>query len=256
MSAVSGTASEASSREPGEQDPPDEPNVGMAERVVSAVLGGTLVGVGLTRWSLRGLGIAVAGGALLARGVRGHSRLYRAVGVNTAGSDTDLSGAGSMVVEQSITVDGTPEDLAVYWRDPEQLSRIVGHFASVRQDETEGQHWHVTGPRGLSASWESRLVEERPDQLLRWTSVDGSSVPNEWSVWFKPSPAEDVTEVTLRVDVQPPGGPVGEMALDRLGLVPKTLVSKALHRFKSLAETGEIPTLEGNPSGRGRGDLV
>jgi len=241
-----------------EADAPTAPNVGMPERVVSAVAGGVLVGYGLTRRSLRGLGTAAAGSALLARGVRGQSRLFRAFGVNTAEDGAALSGTGTeaMVVEQSITVDGSPEDLAEYWRDPEQLSRIVGHFASVRQDETELQHWAVEGPRGLSTSWASRLVTERPEELLRWESVEGSAVPNEWSVWFKPSPAEDVTEVTLRVDFQPPGGPVGGMALQRLGLVPKTLVSKSLHRFKSLVETGEIPTLEANPSGRGRGDAV
>lgn len=251
-------AEESVPRELSAEEPPSEPNVGMPERVASAVVGGTLVGYGLARRSVRGLGLAAAGGALLARGVRGRSRLFRAFGVNTAEEGANLAGTGTeaMVVEQSITVDGSPEELAEYWRDPEQLSEIVGHFASVRQDETEVQHWHVEGPRGLSASWESRLVEDRPEQLLRWTSVEGSSIPNEWSVWFKPSPAEDVTEVTLRVDFQPPGGPVGGMALERLGLVPKTLVGKALHRFKSLAETGEIPTLEGNPSGRGRGDLV
>jgi len=59
----------------------------MAGRVASAVLGGTLVGFGLTEWSLRGLLMAAVGGVLLARGVRGRSRLYRTLGVNTAGAD-------------------------------------------------------------------------------------------------------------------------------------------------------------------------
>jgi uncharacterized membrane protein len=52
----------------------------MAERVASAVLGGTLVGLGLAEWSLRGLVMATVGGVLLARGLRGRSRLYRALG--------------------------------------------------------------------------------------------------------------------------------------------------------------------------------
>lgn len=239
-----------------EADPSGGPNVGMVERVASAVAGGTLVGFGLAKRSLRGLAMAAAGGVLLARGVRGRSRVYRAFGVNTAGRDTDLSGADAVVVERSVTVDGTPEELAEYWRDPAQLSRIVGHFASVRQDEAESQHWRVDGPRGLSASWAARLVEDRPEQLLRWKSVEGSSVPNEWSVCFEPSPAGDVTEVTLRVGVQPPGGPVGGVVFARLGLAPKTLVSEALHRFESLAETGEIPALDGTPADRGRSDPV
>lgn len=63
----------------------EAPNVGMAERVASAVLGGTLVGFGLAAWSRRGLVMVAVGGALLARGVGGRSRLYRRLGASTAG---------------------------------------------------------------------------------------------------------------------------------------------------------------------------
>lgn len=61
----------------------EAPNVGMAERVASAVLGGTLVGFGLAAWSRRGLVMVVVGAALLARGVRGRSRLYRRLGASS-----------------------------------------------------------------------------------------------------------------------------------------------------------------------------
>jgi hypothetical protein len=39
-------------------------------------------------------------------------------------------------------------------------------------------------------------------------------------------------------------------------VVPKMAVGNALRRFKSLVETGEIPTLDRNPSARGSGDAV
>jgi hypothetical protein len=42
--------------------------------------------------------------------------------------------------------------------------------------------------------------------------------------------------------------------MERLDLVPNAAAGKALRRFKSLVETGEMPTLEGNPSARGSGD--
>jgi hypothetical protein len=38
-----------------------------------------------------------------------------------------------------------------------------------------------------------------------------------------------------------------------LGPAPKLLLQKALRRFKSLAETGEIPTLQRNPAARDGG---
>jgi uncharacterized membrane protein len=56
--------------------------------------------------------------------------------------------------------------------------------------------------------------------------------------------------VKLRFRFDPPGGVLGDAAIKRFGVVPGTLTSKALRRFKSLAETGEIPTTERNPSAR------
>ncbi|WP_232702440.1 SRPBCC family protein [Halobacterium wangiae] len=235
-----------------------EINVGRWERVVSAGVGAVLLVRGLRRQSIRGVLMTVVGGALLSRGVSGQSILYRVVGVIRSESDNREPGATADATEfeQSITVAGEAEDLADYWRDPDRLDQVVGHFATVRPVDEERRHWQVEGPLGRTVSWQSRIVEERPGELLRWESTAGASLPNEWSVRFEPAPADRGTEVTLRVRFDPPGGRLGGMALERFGLVPRTMVGKALHRFKSLAETGEVPTLEGNPSGRGRGDLL
>jgi hypothetical protein len=47
---------------------------------------------------------------------------------------------------------------------------------------------------------------------------------------------------------------VGAQVAKKLDLIPKAITGQSLRRFKSLAETGEIPTLENNPSGRGASD--
>ena len=59
-------------------------NVGQVERLVSAIGGGALALIGLSRRSLPGLGLALAGGALLFRGLSGQCYLYRAMGMSTA----------------------------------------------------------------------------------------------------------------------------------------------------------------------------
>ena len=52
----------------------------------------------------------------------------------------------------------------------------------------------------------------------------------------------------------PAGGALGAAAGKLLGGLPgKLLGVTALHRFKSLAETGEVPTLERQPAARGGG---
>jgi len=50
--------------------------------------------------------------------------------------------------------------------------------------------------------------------------------------------------------------PAGDAAFERLGVVTDPPLTEALRRFKSLAETGDIQTLDPNTSARGEGDLV
>lgn len=58
-------------------------NVGSAERLVSAALGGALIVYGISRRSLRGLMLSGLGGACLYRGFTGYCHIYDALRVST-----------------------------------------------------------------------------------------------------------------------------------------------------------------------------
>lgn len=206
-------------------------------RIAAVGAGGALLAIGLRRRSLAGAAATLAGGWLL----------YRAVGG---------SSAEPVTVERSITVGAPADELAEFWRDPEHLDRIAGPAADVADAGEDRLRWTVRGPFGRTLSVETELAEERPGELLRWEAVEGAPVSGEGSVRFRPAPGDRGTEVTLGVEVSPPGGQFGGAAVDRLGVVPAAVANEALRRFKRYVETGEIPTLERNPSARGSSDLV
>ncbi|WP_224448148.1 SRPBCC family protein [Haloprofundus salilacus] len=246
---------------------PDPPNaqLGISNRVASAVVGGALVLLGLRRRSLVGAVLVLVGGWLLYRGGSGQRRpgLTGSESVSSVGSDRREHRDGEaspapMDVERSTTVGKSADELDDLWRDPETLTRVVGGVAEVNlEDEDMGRYrWRVDAPLGRTLTGETRIVEDCPGEFLRWESVENAAVSTEGSLRFRPAPAGRGTEVTLRLRFDPPGGPVGGTAMNLLGFVPETLASSVLYRFKSLAETGEIPTLERNPSARGKGDLV
>ena len=54
------------------------------ERLASLIGGGTLAVLGLSRWSLGGLGLAAIGAGLAYRGATGHCGTYELLGVSTA----------------------------------------------------------------------------------------------------------------------------------------------------------------------------
>lgn len=158
---------------------------------------------------------------------------------------------------------GALRDLAEGWNvpiyahrlEPDTLPKIMNHIAEVRSGAEGQTHWQMKLPLGQSLEWDTRVTEERRDELSYWRSLEGAALPNEGRVTFRPAPAERGT-VTLKLEFNPPGGALGSAVAKQFEAVPKNLVSKALRRFKSLAETGEMPTLSSNPSARGRGDNV
>jgi len=192
---------------------------------------------------------------LLARAVGGTDRIERAIESRTTISP-ESEGTDSPSASRSITVDRPAEELHDLWRDPQQLSKIMGHFATVVSAGEDRLRWTADGPRGHRLSWETYVVQDDPGEVLRWESPPDAPIPNEGSVRFHSASGDRGTVVTLSVSFEPPGGSIGTAVLKQLDVVPETLVATALDRFKSLAENDEIPTLERNPSGRGAGDVL
>ena len=253
---VSGTPSGESQTPPGS---PSETDADWGTRIASAAVGGTLVALGLRRRSLGGAAMATVGGWLFYRGATGRGRPSRTFGGSTA-ADSERREAGAPAtateVAHSTTVRRPADELSEFWRDPDHLTRIFGEFADVVSTGENRQRWAVHAPLGRTMAWNAHVAEDRPGEVLRWESEPGATVPNEGTVRFRPAPGDRGTEVTLRLRFDLPGGALGDAAMRLLGVVPDTIAESALRRFKSLAETGEIPTLERNPSGRGSGDRI
>jgi uncharacterized membrane protein len=153
-------------------------------------------------------------------------------------------------VERSITIRKPAAEVYRSWRDPQNLRQIMKHFAEVGTMGEERQHWRINAPLGQSLEWEARIVEEHPDSFLRWASLPGAKLPNEGSLRLSPAPGDRGTEAKLYFRFDPPGGVLGEAAVKLLGFRPGMVAEKALRRFKSLVETGEIPTTEHQPAAR------
>lgn len=231
-------------------------NISSPERKLSIALGAVFVGAGFLK---RGPGILLAGSELVRRGITGHSFLYQLIGRKKAIPERQAeTGApdAAREIERSLTIRRSPADLYDLWRDPANFALVMAVVGDVTATSDGRSHWVFHAPMGQTIEWESEITEERPGESLRWASLPGSAMPNEGSVRFAPAAADRGTVVTLRMRFDPPGGVLGKLAGKVAGPAPKLIVGKALRRFQSLAEAGEIPTLETNPSARGRGDAV
>lgn len=226
-------------------------------RVAGGLFGAALAVRGLRRRGVAGLATALAGGLLAARAARGRSRRAGPSDEGTTGRrDERGPSADPLTVTRSVTVRGSPEELSERLRDSETLDRVAGDAVTVTAAGGDRHRWTVDGPLGRRLSWETRVTEERSGERLRWETVGGGTVDVDGTVDLRPASGDRGTHLTLRLRVDPPGGRAGAAALERLGVVPDALAGRALDRFKSLVEVGTVPTLDRNPSARGRGDLL
>jgi uncharacterized membrane protein len=257
QSASSGASDRMTSGAPAGRTATKNSSANDITRIATGVLGAALVAFGLKRRSVAGSALAVIGGDLLYHGVTGESMLMRVTqldGLMSAARNEIGTSIEATEVERSITIGCSARELYDRWRDPQQLAHIFGHFADVTPIDDETSHWRVHAPMNRTMEFDSKVIQDRPGELIRCASLPGARVPNEWSVRFRPAPDGWGTEVGLRARFDPPGGAVGEWVANHMMMAPRMAAERALRRFKSLAETGEMPTLSQNVSARGVGD--
>jgi uncharacterized membrane protein len=231
-----------------------EQNVSDPERWVSVMVGSALAAYGLKKRNLGGLVVGGIGGALLWRGATGHCDIYGAFGVSTAPerNDDNVSvpyGKG-VRVEKSVTINAGAEHLYTFWRNFENLPRFMHNLISVDVHDSQTSRWVAKGPAGSTVKWEAEIINEVPNELIGWRSMDGSEINNAGSVHFKPAAGGRGTEVHVVLRYDPPAGRIGARISRLLGEDPAINVQEDLRRLKMLIETGEIATTEGQSSGR------
>lgn len=231
-----------------------EVNVGPSERVVSGLLGGALLVWGVQARSLAGALGAIAGGALVHRGVTGHCQGYAGLHINTARREPappEAYNERGIHVEESLTINRFPWDLYQFWRNFENLPRFMHHLESVTVKDNDKSHWVIRGPLGVSVGWDAEIINDEPNALIAWRSLGEAAVDNSGSVRFIPGPEGRGTEVKVVIDYIPPAGQLGRWANALFGTDPSTKIREDLRRFKQVMEAGEIPTTKGQPHGNG-----
>jgi uncharacterized membrane protein len=153
-------------------------------------------------------------------------------------------------VVRTVTINRPRHELYAFWKNFENLPRFMKHLKAVKIKDSRFSHWEASAPAGRTVSWEAEIINERENELIAWRSREGSDIDNAGSVRFKDAPARRGTEVTVALEYVPPAGILGKTIAKWLGEDPEVNVSDDLRRFKAMMETGEIPTIEGQPAGR------
>jgi len=228
-------------------------NISEIERWLSVAAGTGLTLYGLSRRRRSGWLLTALGGMLIERGATGHCRTYEALGINSAGTGEDtrraLGGGAGAHVEESVTINRPIEELYRFWRNLENLPQFMHHLDSVERVTDTLSRWRARGPGGKLVEWNAEIINEVPNKVIGWRSIEGSDVVSAGSVHFEEAGPGRGTHVRVRMQYSPPGGKVGAAVARLFGRDAASEIREDLRRFKQLVETGEVPAPRGQPRG-------
>ena len=144
-------------------------------------------------------------------------------------------------IEKSIHIDRPLRTVYDQWTQFEEFPRFMEGIKEVRQLDDRRLRWRAE-IGGKEESWEAEITPQEPDIRLAWRNTSGPY--NAGLVSFQP--AGGGTEVTLRIDYEPPG--LVEKIGDALGFVSRR-VHGDLERFKTFVEE------RGDSTGAWRGEI-
>jgi uncharacterized membrane protein len=142
-------------------------------------------------------------------------------------------------IRKAITIDRPRDEVYRFWRNFENLPRFMQHLERVRVLDVRRSRWTARAPAGASVEWTAELIEDQPNELIVWRSVDGAAVPNTGSVQFTPA-SHGGTAVLVELRYQPPGGRLAALVAKLFGDKPDVQVGSDLHRLKQVLELGEV----------------
>jgi uncharacterized membrane protein len=227
-------------------------NLNDTERWISNFAGGGLAVFGLKQGGWKGYTLALLGGGLIYRGLKGHCQLYSALGINTAngkGRAASVKHGEGIRIEKSVTINKSPEELYQFWRNFENLPRFMNHLESVTVLDNDLSHWVVKAPAGMNVEWDAQIINEKENEMIAWRSLEGATIPNAGSVHFKAAPEGRGTVLKVEINYDAPGGYVTAAIAKLFGGEPGQQVQEDLRRLKQILETGEASVAEAQPSG-------
>lgn len=216
-------------------------NMSFLERVLSIGGGIALAAAGFKNRGTWRIPLALLGGEMVRRGVTGHCYVYDRFGKVATDNDPTrgaLSGSGGVTVDEAIRINQPVQSVYRFWRNLENLPRIMSHLKDVQVYDSRRSHWIAKAPAGTTVEWDAEIINEEENRLIGWKSIGDKDIYTAGSVrFFERGPQG--TEVRVRLQYQPPAGKLGALVASLLGQEPSQQIREDLERLKQTLEAGQ-----------------
>jgi len=154
---------------------------------------------------------------------------------------TALSGDRGIHVREAMRIDKPISEVYAFWRQLENLPRVLTHLEQVTELGNGRSHWIARGPAGMGVEWDAEIINEVENKVIGWRSLPDSDVVTAGSVNFKPVRDGRATQIAVHLQYEPPAGRAGAFLARIFGGEPSQTIREDLRRLKQVLEAGEIP---------------
>lgn len=221
-------------------------NVSRPERILSMLGGAALLSLSFIKRGRLGVGAALFSAPLFYSGVTGISPLYKLIGRNSAVYRKDAAVSvphqQGIRVEQGIVINHPREEVYRFWRDFTNLPSFMPQVQSVEVYDATHSHWRLNGPAGVTVEWDAEIINDEPNTVIGWRSLQNTYVDHAGSVRFKSLPGNDSTEVRVTMEYLPVGGAVSNVLAWLFRDSPQQQIYYALTQLKQRFEEGKMAT--------------
>jgi uncharacterized membrane protein len=208
------------------------------ERWASLAAATAVMAYGFTRRSGAGVALAVAAAPFAYRGVVGKWPFENGYADDTRAA---LGGNRGIHVRESIRLERPVPEVYTFWRQLENLPRVLTHLEQVEELGNGRSHWVARGPADLGVEWDAEIINEIENKVIAWRSLPESDVVTAGSVTFTPIRGGRATELSVHLQYSPPAGRAGALVATVFGREPHQTIREDLRRLKQVMEAGEIP---------------
>ncbi|MFW6371369.1 MAG: SRPBCC family protein [Bacteroidota bacterium] len=205
--------------------PPEQRNLGTAERFASTTLGSLLSTLGLKKIGKGGLLLTLSGGYLLWRGASGYCPLTDSFGWDTT------EGTESFRLKKSVYISTTPEEIYSVWRNFEDLPKYFKHLKQVKKIDDTTYEWTAVF-NGQEFTWNAQVMEDMPGRRISWRTIDPKDVENYGRIEFNEIPEIGETQVKLMLIYRPAKTELGRFVAAFLTPIFRRKLKNDLRRFR------------------------
>lgn len=149
------------------------------------------------------------------------------------------TGASEMApIHRTLVINRAPAEVYEFWRELENLAVYLPRIHDIDRIDDQRSRWSFKGPGDVMLRTDVEIVEDQPERLIVWRSLEPSDVFHEGWVSFSPVEGGAATEVDLHLRILAPGGRPGARLVELLGRLGPISPAGELARIREVLEAG------------------